>query len=80
MDGTNQEKRLREIEAWMHSSRREIDLTLEAAGIDPDAFRRLTLDQDTLRPELRRAHDEIVERLDAPPVSSRLAPPRGLRA
>lgn len=64
MDGKTHETRLREIEAYLESSRRELDDALESVGIDPEAFRRLTVDADSLRPDLRRAYDEIIERLD----------------
>jgi len=65
MEGDRHEARLREIEKWMESSRRELDQALTAAGIDPEAFWKLDVERSALRPELRIAYDEITDRLDA---------------
>lgn len=64
MDGRSEAARLEQIEAWLSTTRREIDEALSAAGIDPDAFRSLTVERDSLRPDLRGAYDEITDTLD----------------
>jgi len=74
MDGEQQDARLREIEAWMESSRRDLDEALGSAGLDPESFRRLATDPPKFTAEQQRVFDEIVE----PPGTDRwVAAPAG---
>ena len=79
MDAKTQAARLREIETWMASSRHELDEALLLSGVDPGVFHTLAVDREALRPELRRAHDEISDLLDEPPASTTTRVPNGAR-
>lgn len=79
MGGRTERQRLDEIEAWMSTTRREIEEALTAAGIDPEAFRSLTIERETLRPDLRRAYDELTDRLDEPQPKKAPAARTGIR-